>query len=81
MPKMSKLGAVAAGVLLFHAAVLNHPLHAQPRSPSVPLPKPDRRPAAPDFPQQFKWLNTDQPLQLGGNLKGHVVILDFWTYC
>ncbi|MBI1374362.1 MAG: redoxin domain-containing protein [Phycisphaera sp.] len=42
---------------------------------------PGNRPAAPAFPDKFNWLNTDQPLALDGNLKGHVVILDFWTYC
>ncbi len=26
------------------------------------------------------WLNTDQPLSLKG-LRGHIVLLDFWTYC
>ena len=27
------------------------------------------------------WLNTDRPLRLSDELKGHVVVLDFWTYC
>ncbi|MEY3870304.1 MAG: hypothetical protein RLZZ338_4198 [Cyanobacteriota bacterium] len=35
---------------------------------------------APDFPQNAPWLNTDKPLSLA-ELKGRVVILDFWTYC
>lgn len=35
---------------------------------------------APDFPQNFKWIATDKPLSLQ-QLKGHIVILDFWTYC
>jgi thiol-disulfide isomerase/thioredoxin len=35
---------------------------------------------APEFPPQFQWLNTTQPLSLK-TLRGHVVILDFWTYC
>lgn len=33
---------------------------------------------AQDFPKG--WLNTDRPLSLD-DLKGQVVILDFWTYC
>lgn len=33
-----------------------------------------------DFPKDFSWLNTDRPLSLE-DLKGHVVVLDFWTYC
>lgn len=34
---------------------------------------------APEFPAEFKWLNTDKPLSLRA-LKGKVVLLDFWTY-
>jgi thiol-disulfide isomerase/thioredoxin len=35
---------------------------------------------APDFPEGMEWLNTDRPLSLR-ELRGKVVILDFWTYC
>jgi thiol-disulfide isomerase/thioredoxin len=35
---------------------------------------------AKDFPKGFTWLNTDRPLSLD-DLKGYVVVLDFWTYC
>ncbi|MEH2212703.1 thioredoxin-like domain-containing protein [Nostoc sp.] len=35
---------------------------------------------APKLPQNYFWLNTDKPLSLK-QLKGRVVILDFWTYC
>ncbi|MDF5714056.1 MAG: thioredoxin-like domain-containing protein [Rhizonema sp. NSF051] len=35
---------------------------------------------APELPQDFPWLNTDTPLSLK-QLKGRVIILDFWTYC
>ncbi|MDF5706085.1 MAG: thioredoxin-like domain-containing protein [Nostoc sp. S4] len=35
---------------------------------------------APEFPPNSSWLNTDKPLSLK-QLKGRVVILDFWTYC
>ncbi|HEY7507902.1 MAG TPA: thioredoxin-like domain-containing protein [Nitrososphaera sp.] len=35
---------------------------------------------AKEFPAGFAWLNTDRPLSLEG-LKGHIVVLDFWTYC
>lgn len=35
---------------------------------------------APDFPQGLDWLNTDKPISLK-ELRGKIVILDFWTYC
>ncbi|MFQ3609982.1 MAG: thioredoxin-like domain-containing protein, partial [Fimbriimonadales bacterium] len=35
---------------------------------------------APDFPEGLQWLNTDRPLSLR-DLRGKVVLLDFWTYC
>ncbi|MBD2209068.1 redoxin domain-containing protein [Nostoc linckia FACHB-104] len=35
---------------------------------------------APEFPQNSTWFNTDTPLSIK-QLKGRVVILDFWTYC
>lgn len=34
---------------------------------------------APDFPTGLDWLNVDQPLTLQ-DLRGKVVLLDFWTY-
>lgn len=35
---------------------------------------------APDFPEGLQWLNIDRPLSLR-ELRGKVVLLDFWTYC
>ena len=35
---------------------------------------------APDFPDSVEWINTDRPLSMA-ELRGKVVILDFWTYC
>jgi DNA-binding beta-propeller fold protein YncE len=34
---------------------------------------------APEF-KDVQWLNTDKPIQMK-DLKGQVVLLDFWTYC
>ena len=34
---------------------------------------------APEFPDDVAWLNTEQPLALA-NLRGKLVLLDFWTY-
>ena len=35
---------------------------------------------APDFPSDLDWLNTDEPVSMK-DLRGKIVILDFWTYC
>lgn len=35
---------------------------------------------APEFPEGLEWLNTKRPLTLR-DLRGKVVVLDFWTYC
>ena len=33
-----------------------------------------------DFPDKLEWINTSELLNLE-KLKGHVILLDFWTYC
>lgn len=35
---------------------------------------------APEFPDGQEWVNTDRPLRLA-DLRGRIVLLDFWTYC
>jgi hypothetical protein len=35
---------------------------------------------APDFPEGLGWINTDRPLHLA-DLRGRILILDFWTFC
>lgn len=47
--------------------------------PKYNLPK--QRARAPEFPKEFAWVNTDRPLLVNRDLKGNVVVLDFWTYC
>ncbi|MBO0722731.1 MAG: redoxin domain-containing protein, partial [Blastocatellia bacterium] len=35
---------------------------------------------APEFPAGLEWLNTEKPVSLS-QLRGKIVLLDFWTYC
>ncbi len=42
--------------------------------------EPDERKPAFDFPLKKDWLNTSGPIKLA-DLKGKVVVLDFWTLC
>lgn len=35
---------------------------------------------APDFPKGFDWINSDHPISIK-ELRGHIVILHFWTLC
>ena len=35
---------------------------------------------APDFARGLDWLNTNVPVSLA-DLRGKVVVIDFWTYC
>jgi thiol-disulfide isomerase/thioredoxin len=34
----------------------------------------------PDFPAMHTWFNSE-PLSMDKQLKGKIIILDFWTYC
>ncbi len=36
---------------------------------------------APELESPLGWLNTDRPLRIAHELRGQIVILDFWTYC
>ncbi len=40
---------------------------------------PDTRQPAPEFQTGLDWINVDQPLAIG-ELRGKIVLLDFWTY-
>lgn len=35
---------------------------------------------APEFPEGLAWINTSQPLRMA-DLRGKLVLLDFWTFC
>ncbi len=44
------------------------------------MPEFEGKMTAPDFPGGAEWLNTERPLSIR-DLRGKVVVLDFWTYC
>ena len=35
---------------------------------------------APEFPTRLEWVNTNRALTMR-ELRGKIVLLDFWTYC
>ena len=40
---------------------------------------PETREPGPDFPDGLDWINAERPLSLR-DLRGKLVLLDFWTY-
>jgi DNA-binding beta-propeller fold protein YncE len=56
------------------------PLRATQLKEQSEMPQYEGKVNAPDFPQGLEWLNTDHPLSLH-ELRGKVVLLDFWTFC
>ncbi|MCC7145947.1 MAG: redoxin domain-containing protein [Phycisphaeraceae bacterium] len=67
-----------AGVLLGVALIVRFSWPSGSSLAQVRL-DPDPRPA-PEFPAGLDWLNTPRPLSLT-ELRGKVVLLDFWTFC
>src|SRR5947207_4808228 len=49
-------------------------------APPVRIGQEKEGPEAPEFPGVLQWFNIDRPLTLK-ELRGKVVLLDFWTYC
>lgn len=72
-PLTITLAALISGAGLFAANIL------QGDKTMAPALAQDDNLRAPEFPETFKWLNTDKPLSLRA-LKGKIVLLDFWTY-
>ncbi|HLG13373.1 MAG TPA: thioredoxin-like domain-containing protein [Blastocatellia bacterium] len=88
MTKIRKIRLFA--IVLFLAGVIPCLTPIPTGGRSQDLPKPPKEQAqmpeyegkvnAPEFPEGMQWLNTDRPLTLR-ELRGKVVLLDFWTYC
>ncbi len=53
----------------------------EPEAAVVPMSEDEPVVRAPELEPNRGWINTDRPLRLKHELRGHVVLLDFWTYC
>jgi sugar lactone lactonase YvrE len=69
MPLTMRTHAIPAAVIGLVLALCSAPSRAQ-----------EKVVAAPDFTGADGWINTEKPIAIN-DLKGHVVLLDFWTYC
>src|ERR1044072_1506286 len=71
-------------VLLMLAAHLGGPMVASEgatlQEGQKPVPEYEGKVNAPDFPEGLQWLNTERPISIR-QLRGKIVLLDFWTYC
>lgn len=54
--------------------------HAAIQEGKSQMPEYEGKVNAPEFPEGMEWLNTERPLSIR-QLKGKLVLLDFWTYC
>lgn len=69
------LAALATGFLLFASAGCSIE-----GKDGIAVEKFEGKITAPDFPGDLEWLNTGRRLSLA-DLRGKIVMLDFWTYC
>ena len=74
------VSAAFAGLATFAAALLFKPSPAGAENPPKKVKLPEKRPDAPDLNGGLAWLNTSGPIKMA-DLKGKVVLLDFWTLC
>jgi thiol-disulfide isomerase/thioredoxin len=69
-----------AGLATLAAVLLLKPTPATAENPPKKVKLPEKRPDAPDLTGGLAWLNTSGPIKMA-DLKGKVVLLDFWTLC
>ncbi len=72
-----KKASIIATVLLLSASLVSSASSLQQEQERMEY---EGKVNAPDFPERIEWLNTERPLSLR-ELRGKVVLLDFWTYC
>jgi thiol-disulfide isomerase/thioredoxin/sugar lactone lactonase YvrE len=83
---MNRVSAISYKPLLWLSVIAGFGLlalmqqHHRTPQESVPMPVYSPSVNAPEFPEGLEWLNTDRPLRLK-DLRGKIVMLDFWTYC
>lgn len=88
-PLFVRIARGGAAVLIFIALislVAVRPQSAQESQSQKEMAMPSKNPLfegevnAPDFPAGAEWLNTERAVSLR-DLRGKIVLLDFWTYC
>jgi len=78
--RVSRSAACSGAAVLMLAAALGCRAVKATARPQTQAQEDREHPMAPEFPAGLQWLNVDRPLFLR-DLRGKVVLLDFWTYC
>ena len=76
----ARVSLSALGAALVASAALLGGTVSQPSGLRADEPGTERRTKAPELDGGVAWLNTDRPVTLK-DLRGKVVVLDFWTFC
>jgi thiol-disulfide isomerase/thioredoxin/sugar lactone lactonase YvrE len=77
--KKAFLFASTLAIILFVSSGSSAPVAAFQKE-KTQMPEYEGKVNAPEFPAGLEWLNTERPLSLR-QLRGKIVLLDFWTYC